>query len=801
MNAAGHAAMDTTGTRPSQEDCERRVLILAPLGNDAGRTSDFLCRADLHCHICADFGDLMETAARGCGAMVIAEEALEDRALTRLAAMLAEQPSWSELPICIIGGGHQPVQFSLRRLAGYAPKANITVLERPFHPETLVCSVEAALRSRIRQYQVRDLLQSVREKEERLENLLGSISDAFAALDRNWRFTYANRAFMELVGSLFRSANQLLGESVWTLFPDIRHQEMGLRFQQAMDRQQPDAFEVYYAPLDAWLDLRVFPTPELLSIYVRDISQRKATEQALTESEVRFRATFDQASTMISILDTEGSIKDINNSALAAYKMAEKSEIGLCYWDSVCWRGCEVVRGHIRDAVKAAVRGEASHFETAYFTAEGEERWTDLYITPIKDADRLVFILSEGHDITELRQARRALEGARDMAVQASRAKDDFLASLSHELRTPLNPVLLVASEGATNLALPDDVRKDFDAIRKNVALEARLIDDLLDLTLITRGKMKLEVGAHDLHSILTDAIANVRTDALQKDLTIATRFYGAPMVWGDAVRLQQVFWNVLKNAVKFTPRSGEVMIQTLPTADEGVCIRITDNGIGMTESELNRIFRSFTQGDHANGGGSHRFGGLGLGLAISSKLVEMHDGKIKALSDGPGKGASFEICLPTAPVAAQAVPIAGTAPTAGPHSPQYPQWRILLVEDHEPTRNTLERLLRRRGYNVVCAATVHEARLNAAKEKFDLVISDIGLPDGTGNELMHHLRRNHGLRGIAVTGYGMEEDIAQTRRSGFISHLTKPVTVQALESALLAAAATPRKSDHQGAP
>jgi CheY-like chemotaxis protein len=173
--------------------------------------------------------------------------------------------------------------------------------------------------------------------------------------------------------------------------------------------------------------------------------------------------------------------------------------------------------------------------------------------------------------------------------------------------------------------------------------------------------------------------------------------------------------------------------------------------------------------------------------------LVDLHAGAIHALSEGPGKGASFEICLPkaTRDLLPGGLPSSSTEPadTCRETSTDSGAWRILLVEDHEPTRSTLDRLLTRRGYRVVCAGTVNEARATAQGNTFDLVISDIGLPDGSGNELMANLRDQYGLRGIAVTGYGMEEDIAQSQRSGFISHLTKPVTVQALETALSNAA------------
>jgi CheY-like chemotaxis protein len=263
------------------------------------------------------------------------------------------------------------------------------------------------------------------------------------------------------------------------------------------------------------------------------------------------------------------------------------------------------------------------------------------------------------------------------------------------------------------------------------------------------------------------------------------------PMVKGDSVRLQQVFWNVLKNAVKFTPKAGKVSVLTRMQADGGeLIVTITDSGIGLTNDELAGIFKAFAQGEHARDGGSHRFGGLGLGLAISQMLVESHWGSISAASEGRGKGSTFVIKLPVLLES-----INPEQSSTGIHSKLSRQEnqrataiQVLLVEDHESTRTTLAHLLARRQYQVKTAATVAEARKLAAQQKFDLVISDIGLPDGNGFDLMTELRaRDSDLQGIALTGYGMEDDIVRSQSAGFARHLTKPIRVQALDAALAA--------------
>jgi len=394
----------------------------------------------------------------------------------------------------------------------------------------------------------------------------------------------------------------------------------------------------------------------------------------------------------------------------------------------------------------------------------------------------------------ELRQREAALRASEAQAKAASRAKDDFLAALSHELRTPLNPVLLLATEAAANPDLAPNVRASFEVIVKNVSLEARLIDDMLDLTKIAHGKLALEMRPFDVHAGLEDAITLARAEIDQKHILLRLGLKAEKhVVLGDDVRLKQVFWNVIKNAAKFTPERGRITIETTNQGEsEELNIAISDTGIGMTRGELARIFEAFSQGDHALEGGPHRFGGIGLGLAISQMMVKRHLGSISASSEGRNLGTTFLIRLPLMLPGAEARPAAGDRPAESSAASRERAERslsILLVEDHKPTANALAYLLTRRNYRVVAASCVAEARAAADLEAFDILISDIGLPDGNGYELMTELGRRHRCVGIALSGYGMEEDINRSHSAGFVTHLTKPVGVQALDRALSACA------------
>jgi signal transduction histidine kinase len=371
----------------------------------------------------------------------------------------------------------------------------------------------------------------------------------------------------------------------------------------------------------------------------------------------------------------------------------------------------------------------------------------------------------------------------------ASHAKDDFLAALSHELRTPLNPVLLLASDAAADPALTEEVRGRFASIRTSIELEARLIDDLLDLTRITRGILRLEMQPVDAHAVLSAAVAIVRPEAEAKNVGLTVDLAaGERQLHGDGIRLQQVFWNLLKNAVKFTPAGGKIALATSASADRAEwALTISDTGIGLTPDERTRIFEAFVQGEHSRGADGHRFGGLGLGLAISRTLVEMHAGRIEAASGGRGLGSVFTVTLPLrrAKGAGDGDPApAKRAPPAPSRASGCRPLRILLVEDHAPTRVTLAQLLRGRDHEVVAADSAAEAR--AAAGPFDLIISDLGLPDGGGWELLESLREvQPDLPGIALSGYGTEQDIARSRRSGFVEHMIKPVAIEALEAAI----------------
>ena len=428
-------------------------------------------------------------------------------------------------------------------------------------------------------------------------------------------------------------------------------------------------------------------------------------------------------------------------------------------------------------------RGEAIEpHETMRLRKDGGRIWIALTVSPVRDASGSVIgAWAIARDVTAQRQAQAQLRHAKEAAERASQAKDRFLAVLSHELRTPLTPVLAGAQVLASRDDVPDDVQHALRVIKRNVELESRLIDDLLDLTRISRGRLTLELETADAGALLRDAIeicaASLRAKQLRVnvDIDAATRF----PVRVDAARLRQVFWNLLNNASKFTPGGGEISV-SCRNEGETVVVEVRDTGVGIESHRLAQIFDAFEQGIAEQG---NRAEGLGLGLAICKALVTMHGGAIEASSKGSNQGASFVVRLP--------IDRSGR-PSARPErpTPQVPAderaLSILLVEDHEDSAMLMKALLERSGHTVHLADTVRAGVDKAVEVRPDLIVSDLGLPDGSGLELIRAARAEGvDCPAIALSGYGMDEDLARTRAAGFSDHLVKPVGVKRLREAI----------------
>jgi PAS domain S-box-containing protein len=416
-------------------------------------------------------------------------------------------------------------------------------------------------------------------------------------------------------------------------------------------------------------------------------------------------------------------------------------------------------------------------YRTIGFT-DGMERWISARGRTTFVDGRAVRFTGTAVDITERKRNEERIRETMAQAKAANAAKDHFLATLSHELRTPLTPVLMSLADHVSNPALPPELRDDLAMIRRNVELEARLIDDLLDLTRVSRGKIELHTEVVDAHLVLQEALeVCTANDTVRRQVVVCLET-GATQhhVQADPARLQQIFWNLINNALKFSPNGSRVNIRTSNPQTGCLSIEVRDEGIGITPEKLPHLFDAFEQGGRSI---TKRFGGLGLGLAISKALVELHNGHIRAHSDGKDRGATFTVEFDTC----ASVPSKPEAEVPGVALPAQPL-RILLLEDHETTLTVLTRLLRRAGHEVVPASRVREAREFLDAQSFDLLISDLGLPDGSGMDLVRSLD-GRAMPSIALSGYGMDSDIRECLEAGFKSHVTKPVDWQRLSATI----------------
>jgi PAS domain S-box-containing protein len=523
----------------------------------------------------------------------------------------------------------------------------------------------------------------------------------------------------------------------------------------------------------------------------RDISDRKRNEEILRENSERFRQLADAMPQIVFAATADGNV-DYFNRKWYEYTGIPEGEVGF-----ESWRHTHEPE-HLERVVAVWERslrtGAPYEIEYRLRRADGQFRWHLGRALPVRDArGEIVRWFGTNTDIHDAKilqeQNDRLLESERAAhaeAEAASRAKDRFLAVLSHELRTPLSPVVMSIAAMEIDPDLPLKFHEDVAMIRRNIELEVKLIDDLLDLSRVASGKLRLHPQPVRVHEILRHVLQSSVSDMAAKRLDLVSHLDAADdRVTADPARLQQVFWNILRNAAKFTPERGRITVRTGNGPSESgtpqLVVELSDTGAGIAPEQLWRIFDAFEQGDMRT---TRQFGGLGLGLAIAKAVVEIHGGTIHAASEGEGRGATFTVRLNTTHPAttARAGDDAAPAPATRPSDTAH---RVLLVEDHPDSARTLARLLAGAGYEVQTAHSVAAALHLASASPFDVMVSDIGLPDGTGYELMAQIRDQYAIPGIALSGFGMEDDLRKGRDAGFEEYVVKPVSVAHIDRAI----------------
>ena len=363
-------------------------------------------------------------------------------------------------------------------------------------------------------------------------------------------------------------------------------------------------------------------------------------------------------------------------------------------------------------------------------------------------------------------------QAARARAEKALLARDQLLAIVSHELRAPLTPALLVATALEHRAQLPLDVQEDLKLIHEQIEIEARLIDNLLDMASLNQGKLVLKQQAIDLHETVRTVVGQMADRVAEQGVTLNMELASqSPRVLGDPQRVTQILSNLLGNAIKFTAAGGQATVRSFDASEQQLGLEITDTGIGIEAEVLERMFSPFEQGDPST---TRQFGGMGIGLAIAKMLIQLHGGTLEARSEGPSKGASFIMKLPR---------FLESKPVTGPRASG--KLAILLVDDNPQILWAMDRLMRPTGHDITPVATAEEALAAAGKQRFDLLVSDIGLPDMSGWELMRELRQIRPIHGIAVSGFVDDEDRAKSLEAGFAMHLAKPIDINQLLAAI----------------
>ena len=762
--------------KSDRDEASAAVLIVAPKGKGASRVAAVLRDENIAVEICAGASAAAETLQHAQRILLLTQEMLSSAELPVLLKKLRDRPRWSEVPVIILTSVRGP-EVSAEMLAAFGPPGNVILLQRPLQNATLRSAVRVALRAQARQNETHDLL-------EQREMVLSGISDAFSSLDFDWRYIYVNDRVAEMAGL---PKEEILGRNIWEILPQAIHSEFYRLAHVAMNERRAMQGELFHEPWQRWLDTRIYPTKGGIVIFRADITERKHQEALARQRDLNLHASQDLLRLATEAADI-GTFDYYPKSGELHFSERCKALWGLPPDAQITYekylQGVHPEDRHIvSETVQSVLQpGSTGRYDIEYRTigvTDGKERWvTEKGRAVYDEAGMPTRFIGTILDITGRKNAEIILQRAKQQAEEANRAKDQFLAMLSHELRTPLTPVLMTIASLRRQPEISDELRRDLEVLQRNVELEALLIDDLLDLTRIAHGKLELHNDAVDIHTALDNALAITAQELEEKNLTVTRRFHATEHhCWADAARLQQVFWNVVKNAVKFTAQGGRLELSTRNDSTHHIIVEITDNGVGIDAALLPRIFDAFEQGGRNV---TQQYGGLGLGLAISKRVIDMHGGTITAESKGHGHGSTFTVRLQAMETSLLEGPV--FLPKENTLSASV---RILFVEDHEDTARVLRRILEHNGFSVAHANSLAAARELAGSQKFDVMISDLGLPDGNGLDLMRELHSAFGLVGIALSGFGSDEDRAASFAAGFSEHLTKPVDWPHLRGAL----------------
>jgi PAS domain S-box-containing protein len=619
--------------------------------------------------------------------------------------------------------------------------------------------------------------------EERSRAILESMSEGFIALDNEWRITYANSA-AEHVTQMDRE--QLVGGQFWDLFPQVHGTEREVAYRRTASERVRARIEAYLDPHGRWFEINSFPTPDGgIALYFRDDTERRRAEEGIR----RLAAVAEQSTDFIGLFTPDAGGIYLNPAGRAMAGLAGDADIA--HWRLIDFAAHDC-RQFMGTEVLPALTGAAAQWEGELrFARVGGDGTFPVYFKGfmVRDAGGSnIGLATITRDITEHKRAEDELRRIAADLSEADHRKSEFLATLAHELRNPLAPIrtgLDLLKMGPGDAATSERVH---EMMERQLGHLIHLVDDLLDIARITRGKIELKKEQVDLRDVVATALETSAALIEGSGHTLSVKLPDEPLALeADVTRLVQVLSNLLNNAAKYTPAGGHVSLQAWREDGQAV-VAVADTGVGIPAESLGSVFDMFTQ---VRSSIDRAQGGLGIGLSLVRRLVELHGGRVSASSAGRGKGSTFTVRLPLRTAARAVAPAPGGAAreTAGAARPL----RVLVVDDNADAAASLVELLRLLGHETQVAHDGLQGYRLAQEFVPDLVFLDIGLPGMNGHEVARAIRRTPGLERvllIALTGWGAASDMSQSQEAGFDQHLTKPVSFEALEQAFSAAEA-----------
>jgi len=636
-----------------------------------------------------------------------------------------------------------------------------------------------------------DTLEEYGEARAGLAAIVDSSDDAIVGMTLEGIITSWNRTAERMFSHTFAEA---VGQHITLIIPAERRGEENGVLARVRKGERVDHFETERQTKDGRrinVSLTVSPIRNDQGVVIgaskvaRDVTERKRLDTALRDSEVRYRRLFETAHDGILIVDPKSAkIVDVNRFLLDLLRFSREHFLGKELWELGVFRD----REENRDAMRKLQRDSSIRYENLPLQDRDGRRVHVEFVSNIYQEDHHSVIQCNIRDISERKRFEDEREAhlhneqlLRMEAETANRAKDTFLATLSHELRTPLSAIVGWTSVLRGPGCSDSDLKEGLEAIERNTKAQLQLIDDVLDVARMVSGKLRLEIRPCELMDVINAGVEVVRPAAEAREITLKVQLDpSASRASCDPARIQQVVWNLLSNAIKFTPKGGTVSI-ALARVRSALQIQISDSGQGIGAELLPYVFERFRQADSST---RRRFGGLGLGLSIVKQIVEMHGGTVEARSGGEGKGSMFIVRLP---IRAVQIDESDDEPTgaADASTSKLPDvhldgLRILVVDDEADARRLLVKVLQDAGAIVTAAASAAEAMEALPKMRPDVLVSDIGMPDEDGLDLIRKVRASghHAkeLPAVALTAFVHKSDQRQTLLAGFQVHVPKPV-------------------------